>query len=35
MIASLLNILVILDAQGGPAEYAHGRHEPSQEPVPA
>ena len=36
MIASLLNILVILDAQGGPAEYvrAAGR-EPSQEPAPA
>ena len=36
MIASLLNILVILDAQGGPAEYARAAgREPSQEPVPA
>lgn len=36
MIASLLNILVILDAQGGPAELArvHARR-PEQEPAPA
>lgn len=36
MIASLLNILVILDAQGGPAEYARvAAREPSPEPAPA
>jgi hypothetical protein len=36
MIASLLNVLVILDAQGGPAELAAARtHEPEREPVTA
>ena len=36
MIASLLNILVMLDAYGGPAELAYARsHGPEQEPAPA
>jgi hypothetical protein len=36
MIASLLNILVILDAHGGPAELAYARtRRPEQEPAPA
>ena len=34
MIASLLNVLVILDAQGGPAELAQARlRDPKQEPA--
>jgi len=35
LIASLLNILVILDARGGPAESPIPEHEPNPEPTPA